>query len=638
MIQLNPEIEAGRRALFAIAESEEDLSLWVQAFLGIELPNCTVSDESNSNPMALVWECYNKMRHNDLEGFSRLMAYASRGGIKTLGASILEMMQVLQLERSTCHMAAILDQSKVSQEYVKEFVEKEWIRDFVISKNDRRIGFLRYYHPKSGQSLTRNEWLTLTEPEKIEFRRIYTYVKLIICTMAGANSSHTLNLTVDEVDVVPKQNVRAYKQAKHIPDARKGKLPFTLLTSTRKSSIGLVQKELDDAAKTGLVVRHWNTIDVTEACPTTRHKPEGPKTTRYINDALLEHISEADFEALDEITAKKYYARTAYEGCVTCPIFAACKGRLATEQKSTSSMLKPLVAIIAAFRATDTESAQTELMCRKADATGLVFPRFSKAKHGKTAKEIGEMVTGSPLPAKFNIHDLRKLLLVRDARMVAGIDWGFTHPFAYVLTAIWGRFSFVILAYERSGLELDDKVLVAEPLKEYRPAIFADPESPSDTTTFRRKGYLMKVWDKYKGSVKMGIETVRLKLQPAIGEPEMFFCIEDPFVCLLMDKMERYPFLLDAAGSVTEEPNDEGMDLPVALRYATMNTYAPNGKLIIGSPAGTVEDVKATLESIRNPQTHEGLLEQHLQGLLHGTPEVAVKPLKINKGGFIFDG
>lgn len=637
MIQLNPEIEAGRRTLFATCESEEDLSLWIQAYLGIELPNCTVSDESNSNPMALVWECYSRMKINDLEGFGRVLAYASRGGIKTLGASILEMLQVLHLERPTCHMAAILDQSKVSQEYVKEFVEKEWIRDFVISQNDRRIGFLRYYHPKSGQSLTRPEWLTLAESEKTEYRRIYTYVKLIICTMAGANSSHTLNLTVDEVDVVPKQNIRAYHQAKHIPDARRGKLPFTLLTSTRKSSIGLVQKEIDGAAKSGLAIRHWNTIDVTEACPPSRHKPEGPRTTRYINDALLEHISEADFEALDEITQKKFYARTAYEGCVTCPIFAACKGRLATEQKSTSPMLKPLVAIIQAFRHTDTEAAQTELMCRKADATGLVFPRFSKAKHGKTAREIGEMVTGMPMPAKFNIHDLRKLLLDREARMVAGIDWGFTHPFAYVLTAIWGKFSFVIMAYERSGLELDDKVLVAEPLKEYRPAIYADPESPSDTVTFRRKGYLMKVWDKYKGSVKMGIETVRLKLQPAIGDPEMFFCIEDPMVCLLMDRLERYPFKLDPAGQVTEEPDDDGMDLPVALRYATMNTYAPNGKIILGSSSSAMADVKEVLESVR-PGANEGLLEQHLHGLLHGTPEVAVKPVKINKGGFIFDG
>lgn len=637
-VVLAPEVEANRRALFNIADTSEDLSLWIQAFLGIELPDCTVSDESDSNPMALVWECYDRMRKNNLENFSRVLAYAGRGGIKTLGASILEMLQVLHLERPTCHMAAILDQSKVSQEYVKEFIEKEWIRDFVTSSNERRINFLRYYHPRTGQSLTRMEWLTLSEAEKTEYRRIYTYVKLIICTMAGANSSHTLNLTVDEVDVVPKQNIRAYNQAKHIPDARKGRLPFTLLTSTRKSSIGLVQKEIDHAKKTGLITRHWNTIDVTEACPPTRHKPEGQHVTRYINDLLLESISEQEFEDLDEVTQKKYYARDAFEGCVTCPIFPACKGALATKQKSTSPMLKPLPAVISVFKTTDVEQAQTDLMCRKADASGLVFPRFSRLKNGRTAKEIGEIITGTELPRTFRVHDLRMLLLERGARFVAGIDWGFTHPYAYVLGAVWGKYFFVVMAFERGGLELDDKVLVSEPLKQFSPAIYADPESPSDTVTFRRKGFGMKKWDKYPGSVKMGIETVRLKLKPAVGEPELYIVSDDPGCDLLMERLERYAFILDAAGQVTDKPDDDGMDLPVALRYGVMNTYAPNGKLVLGTTADVQSDVKSTLEAIHHQAANDQWMEDMIATKLSGHPEKAVPPMQIKKSGFIFDG
>ncbi len=638
-VVLHSDVEANRRALFNVADNEEDLSLWIQAFLSIELPNCTVSDESDSNPMALVWECYSRMARNDLENFSRVLAYAGRGGIKTLDASILEILQVLQLERSTCHMAAQVDQSKVSQEYVKEFIEKEWIRDFVTSHNDRRINFLRYYHPKTGQSLNRTEWLTLSEQEKIEYRRIFTYIKLVVCTMAGANSSHTLNLTVDEVDVVPKGNVRAYNQAKHIPDARKGKLPFTLLTSTRKSSIGLVQKEIDQQKKTGLVVRHWNTIDVTEACPPSRHKPEGPRVVRYIQDALLESVSETEYNDLDEVTQKKYYAAAAFEGCVTCPIFAACKSRLATHQKSTSPMLKPLPAIINVFRSTDVETAQTDLMCRKADQSGLVLPRFSRLRNSKTAKEIGEIVAGHELPKHFKVHDLRQLLLARGARFVAGIDWGFTHPFAYVLGAVWGKYFFVVMAFERSGLELDDKALVSEPLKEFGPAIYADPESPSDTVTFRRKGFGMKKWDKYPGSVKMGVETLRLKIKPAVGDPELFIVADDPQCDLLMERMERWAFILDAAGVATDKPDDDGMDLPVALRYAVMNTYAPNGKLILGTTADVHADVKSTLEEFRTQQdANDQWMEDAIRARLSGSPEQGVPPLQVKKAGFVFDG
>ncbi len=639
-VVLSEEIEALRRALFRVCETKEELHFWILGWLGIDLPDCTVSDESNSNPMELVWECYDRMRRNDLEGFQRLLAYAGRGGIKTLGASILEMLQVLHLERPTTHMAAIIDQGKVSQEYVLDFVARDTIRDFKVSQNDRRINFLQFYNEGTGQTINRDEWRQLTNQERRVFRRIPTYIKLVPCTMTGANSTHTLNMTVDEVDVVPTQHIRAYRQAKHIPEPRRGKLPFTLLTSTRKSSIGLVQKEIDEAQKTGTVIKHWNLIDVTEACPPERHKPEGPMTTRYIRDSDFSHVDQAEYDQLDESERQKYYAKEAYEGCVTCPLFAACKGALATKQLSKSFMLKPLAGVIQRFRETDPEEAQTELMCRKADASGLVFPRFSRLTHGRTAQELAMMVTGEPMPDGYTYQQLLDLLRSRDARFGVGIDYGFTHPFAWVLGAQWGRYMFFIDCDERSGLELDEKIRICEPLKVYNPWIFADPEDPASTKTFKRKGFRMKDWQKFPGSVKFSIDVVRMKLKPAIGEATLYFCSDNPRIDYLMGRMEKYPLVMDVSGMPTDEPNDEGFDLPVAVRYLVMNTYAPNGKLIgseIGTPMSPEEvDLQATLDRVRGHSPDDTMAE-YLRIKLSGAPEGSQPVKQLQKPGFIFD-
>lgn len=643
-VVLSEETEALRRALFRVCETKEELHFWILGWLGIDLPDCTVSDESNSNPMELVWECYDKMRRNDLEGFQRVLAYAGRGGIKTLGASILEMLQVLHLERPTTHMAAIIDQGKVSQEYVLDFVARETIRDFKVSQNDRRINFLQFHNPTTGQTINREEWRLLTEAERRIFRRIPTYIKLVPCTMTGANSTHTLNMTVDEVDVVPTQHIRAYRQAKHIPEPRRGLLPFTLLTSTRKSSIGLVQKEIDEAKKTGTVVKHWNLIDVTEACPPSRHKPEGEKVTRYIRDADFSHIDQTQYDQLDEAEQKKYYTKQAYEGCVTCPLFAACKGALATKQKSNSFMLKPLVGVIQRFKETDAEEAQTELMCRKADSSGLVFPRFDEELHGLTAAQIWTRVTGEPPPDKCNYLMVMDRLLQREAKFGVGIDWGFTHAFAWTLGVQWGRYMYILDCDERTGLELDDKVLVCQPLKKWNAKMYADPEDPASTTTFRKKGFQMVRWDKFQGSVKFSIQVVRARLKPAIppdAEPLLYFCVDNPRVAHLMDKMKKYALLTDSAGQPTEEPNDEGMDGPVSVRYLVLNTYAPKGKLI-NSEAGTMgpeQGVHGMMDQVKQSlgQSPDEVMAEYMRVKLSGAPEQAVPKKEISKPGFIFD-
>jgi hypothetical protein len=632
-----------RQLLFTPCESKDALARWIRVFLGPKLffPDCIVSDESNSSPMDMIWEVYNKARLNDDENFSRVMAYANRGGFKTLGASVLEVLQVLHLNRNVAHMAAIFDQSKKSQEYVRDFFASPYIRDFRIGQNVKKIEICRYYNPETGRSLTEKEWLDLPSETKNTYQRKYNYIQIVLCTMQGANSAHTEFLCVDEVDVVPKQHIRAYEEAKHIPDPRDGMMPITLLTSTRKFSYGLVQTEIQNSSETGLHVRHWNVIDITKACEPSRHEPEKPKRTYYINDSNLRHITEEDYKLLDEQNQKKYYPREGFTGCQKCPLFPACKGRLATHQKSESPMLKPIPSIINAFKQSSAAAVQTQLLCRKPDASGLIYPKFEREIHMKTASQMAEMITGEKQDPNMTKSQLLQLMVDKGARFYAGMDFGFTHNFAVTVSAVFGQFMFIFTVIAMPNLELDEKVAVCEPLRAYNPTIYGDPESPADIKTFKRKGFNMREWSKYPGSVKAGIEVVRMKLMPAAGSPQLFLLKDDPLCELLATRIEKYHFMTDAGGFISEEPDDDNDDEVDAMRYMVMNVFAPKGKINIpNTKSPDLEDIKNTIAEAtgrNDPGKQASFLKERIAALTGEVPD-AVPGKTIRRGKFVFDG
>jgi intein/homing endonuclease len=197
---------------------------------------------------------------------------------------------------------------------------------------------------------------------------------------------------IDEVDVVLKQNVPAYYQAQNIPDPRDGLLPLTLLTSTRKSRVGLVQQEIDQSEKTGLHINHWNLIDITQRCEPARHRPEEPKQVLYVNDDLVHHIPKEEFEVMNPGQKVKWYPVEGFAGCKSCRLFAACKGRLATHQTSNSSLLKPIEFALEKFQSAPTpEFLNTEYLCFTEDA--LVTMSDGTLKPISEVKEGDSVIT-----------------------------------------------------------------------------------------------------------------------------------------------------------------------------------------------------------------------------------------------------
>lgn len=585
-----------------------------------------------------MWEIYDKARKNDDEDFARVMAYATRGGFKTLGASILEILNLLHLRRNIGHMAATKDQSERSQEYVRDFLNMPYIRDFKVGDNKKRVEIVRYNDPITGKNITQSTFDGLTEESKASYTRYANFIQIVICSLQGANGLHSEFFCVDELDTVDGERVRGYKESKNIPKARDGIMPITLLTSTRKFSYGLVQKELDKAHKSGMHVRHWNVIDITSRCLPERHKPELPKVDLYINDDTLEVLTKDAWDTLDEKAQEKHYKKEGFAGCVKCPLFAACKGRLATHQTSNSTMLSPIGEIIGKFKDQSVEDVVTQLLCRKPSSAGLIFSRFNRETHMKTAEAMSEMIVGHVVK-NITKKQLMELCLQNGAEFFAGMDFGYTHNFSVVTGALWGRYMLILDVIAIKNLELDEQIAMCKKLIPFNTKIFADKAYPQHITTFERRGFRMKDWDKGPGSLKAGIEVVRMKIKPAAGEPEMFLLKGDGGCEFLADQIEAYHFVTDAAGEVTEEPDKTNDDEVDALRYMVMNVFAPRGKVKIEKDREQLKSVTEQLLAETDAPTPNNWMKDKIASLVgEGGQKEQQEPVSIKKGKFFFDG
>jgi hypothetical protein len=599
------EDEALRKALFVPCTTKEDLHRWICIYLGLNLPDTVVDAESNSSPMDMIWEIYSKAKANDDEFFSRVMAYASRDSFKTLGASILEVLAILHLDRDVAHMAAIKEQAKKAQSYVKRFFRYPYLRDYVISSNTEKTEITWYHNLDTGDCLTKAQYDELPVAEHSRYVEHARYIKIVICTMQGANSEHVPFFVVDEVDVVPKQNQQAYQEAKSIPAMYEGKEPVTLLTSTRKFAFGNVQRELDAADKTGLNVRHWNIIDVTERCPPERHLPNEPRIKIWFCRDDFTAISQEAYDALPPERQSKYEPDEGYSGCLKkCKLFAMCRGRLATQQHdhpkdSRGQFTEIPMPLVKSIRFTTTkfmeltlDMAKAQLMCWKASQEGLIYPNLDKQKHLLPPYLVAKKLTGEDYPETFDFAQLIALFKQRDGKWVAGIDFGFTHNFSVVLMYVDGYRAFVVGRWQQPELDPAEKVdLLERTIREFDPVIYPDPEAPDMIKFMKKKGFRCKEWQKAPGSVLSGIETVRYKLMPGIiAEPQLFFVDGGPGVNDLVSTLALYHWALGQDGKPTNEPDEvviqteDGVtvldDECDAIRYALMNTFKNAGRVV----------------------------------------------------------
>jgi len=548
-----------RKILFVPQKSKKALHKWIRLFMGLDIPDCIVDATSNSSPMDMIWECYSKGYQNNDPSFARVLYYASRESFKTLASAILEVLAIFHLKRNVAHMAAIEAQSRKAQQYVRGFLAKPILRDYVSGGNLSEIWITRYEHMETGENIPPAMFNQLPFELRDDYEEIKQYIHVVICTMAGANSEHVPFFVVDEVEVV--RDPHAYEEAKMIPGTFGGIMPITVLTSTRKISTGIVQREIDEAVDpedghVKLHIRHWNVIDVTQACPPDRHLPEEPKIPIWVNDSGLRAISQEKYEDLTDAEKLKYKQEEGFAGCLkNCRIFASCHGRLATHQKSRSPLLKPIAHTSNRLGEVSVPTAQAQLLCKKPSTENLVYPNFDRQLHVIDAAEMAEMILGFPVNPNLTKKELIDIMQARGLVCYAGMDFGFSHNFAVVTFFADGHRAFVVDVISEAELLPDQKVKVCnQRIKAWNPVIYPDPENREVIAVLRKAGFRMRDWQKLGGSVVAGINVVHMRLRPPMEEPLLYFLAGDPGIELLAKRLEKYHWKEDAAGRITDKP------------------------------------------------------------------------------------
>jgi hypothetical protein len=461
---LGDEVQLQRKLLFTPCASRKGFQRFLIDYMGLDFPDQKVDPESTGSPLDIFWAVYQAGVTNDMDFPRRVLLYASRDSYKTLGVAALELLAMLHMRRSLVHLASIEAQAGKAQEYLRNFMQRPGLDEFRVGDNKRSLAIAWAEGKSTGNILTWHEYKALDVVSRREYTPHSHYAKVLVNTPQSSNSDHVPFMVVDEVDLI--RFPRAYEEAKLIPSTQKGAdgvvhPPITILTSTRKFSGGLVQKEIDDAQKTGLAVRHFNLLDVTERCPDNRHHPKLPMEQFYVSEETLETITPVAYQKLlevDQKRAKLFVPKLAYQGCTrNCTIFAACQGRLAGV-KSTNALLKDLTDTIGKFRDVSVDMAKAQLMCWRPGNEGAVFPHFSRATHTMDVNAMWRELTGDEPPANLTKARLIQKMQERRCRFVAGIDWGYTHSTAVVVMAIDGRRAFIIEAFEIPGLELAQKI------------------------------------------------------------------------------------------------------------------------------------------------------------------------------------
>ena len=641
---IQTEEELKREILFMPCKTKQELHDWIMVFLehrdtgkGLDIPDCIVDEGSTCSPMDMIFEIYSHFLDNKDEEVSRILYYASRDSYKTLCEAVIEVLALLHLKINVVHLAAIQEQSINSQIYVKNFFRKEPLRKFVVGDNVKQTIVTRFYNSETGQNLTTEEYNALPPEAKPAFREITNKAEIIVATLQSTNGKHAPLLCLDEIDVL--RDKKAYAESKLIPtpsQTEEGmvRLPLTVLTSTRKFSFGLVQHEIDEAHHSGLQIRHWNILDVTEACPTTRHRPDLPHLPIYRSNETLKSLSEEEYSALSPDLQQKYIKDKGFYGCLkNCKLFAMCKCRLALKQKSKSSLLRPIAHTINQFKNNSIPMAKAQLLCWKPSTEGLIYPSLERETHVLTAAQIYEHISGEPPSTPhFTKEMLLQSLKVHEIKWYGGVDFGYTHNFVVVIGFVYGNKIYITDCHAVAELEAGQQIeLLENKVKKFDPAIFADPENPQMIKTMRKEGFRVKDWKKGKGTVIGGIDIVRMKLQPSIGDPQMFFLAEDDGVDLLIKRMKAYHWKLDAASKPTDVPDDELDDECDAVRYLVMNVFGKHGKIVVA------EDNHVANAPTQPAYTEQSWMKEVIAEKLGEAPEnEEERDNKGKKGGFIW--
>ena len=508
----------------------------------------------------------------------------------SLTACAAEFAIMLHSGRNTVHIGLIQKQaSNAYNSYFRPFLQLPYIKDWVVKST------------------------TLGDTEIYNRFNEVTKLQVIPLTMNKTSSPRAQLVCKDEIDKVAGEQVLAYQNAYGMLTATNdGKLPMEFDISSRDSSSGMVQEIIDSSDRTGCKVYHWNRIDITEKCSDERSGKV--PTPIYIRKEKLFHISEDEFLMLPSDEQKNYELHWGLDGCVKCPIFAACKGYL-KNQSSKSKWLKPIVDTIKAIQSAPSEDMViAQLLCRIPPKTGLVYSDFDKRKNVKTPSELYEIWTGKPIRKDLTTNDLIDLMIDSDEiDLVAGSDAGYHHPAALLLGIDLNHNIYVLKEYMPTEEDSQD---FAHNLKErwgHYPIniFFPDVESPDLISALKKNGF--RVSKKVDKNRQNGIATVKGFVRPPGTNTTKLYVNGE---CRgLIYEIGKWSYKQNPDGSYSddaEKKNDHACD---ALRYPIHTLFGKNKANLIGKNKKDNErDAKEIIDQIQKTE-EEKMIKERLNPL-----------------------
>ena len=540
-------------------QTEQELKNFTKYFFNLQLPDQTVSRYADSNPFNALWEMYNiTVLENNPDDIRELIYVAGRGSGKTISVSLAQLLAVIHGQMDVVHVGAIENQARRAHEYIQKYILNERVAKIISPPKT----------PEEQKILRKNT----TEKTVFNIRNENCTIEIVPCTLKSVNGPHVPLVTVDEVDTISGEGLKAYKDISGMLDSKRGKRPLRVNISTRKSRYGLMEQQISSAEKIGKTVRRWTALEFMQRCPDDRSGTQ--ETTFYVSvDEGIAYTVE-EWEKLPSSKRTDYEPTQAFEHCNKCPLLPWCRGD-AKNQKSTSPMLKAVPEIAQKVLSEGPDWTSAQLFNLKPSVEGIIFKEYEEKTHVKTWNQMFKILTGKEFPGVCD-HDM----FVRTAQKMglsfyAGMDFGWHNPNTVVILCVDNRENVYVIRCDgityRSHPEW-----IAYVARKYHPIYrtslyFPDPADPGDIVEMQKAG-LPAHTNVDKGNISTGIQIIKKWLRaPMTAEPKIFFAAD---TCQpIMKEFQLYHYKTNSAGQITEDPDTENDHWLDALRYIFQSLF-----------------------------------------------------------------
>jgi len=533
-----------KELLFKKLKNRDQLRRWCKTFLDVDLSDCIVSRFSTSTPLDMVWDIYNFCATSTPDTSPLTTIYvAGRASQKTLSCAVLQILLPLY-------------------SYFKKFATKKYIKDYL--KDQPKI----------------SKTIFVINQKEIE-------VEILPITEASVQGPHQPAVSIDELSSLAPNKLAAYPSISGIPIYTEDQKPWVQFgISSRKGRYTIIETEYEQKDKTGTIFKFWTVLENTQKCP---DKISGVEDySYYVNINENKAITADEFLSLDNNEQGKYERVNAKKGCFQCPMKVVCGGD-AKKQTSNCRSLKPIQATITEFKKSDYEWFLSQKMSLQPSSEDLVYPKFSKEIFEKTPREMYAIFTGRDPNLEISEDDLIREMIKHNVKKYAGVDHGYTHPFAIVIIyedAVGNIY--IMKVHEQSGLEPPEVVEVVQKLKnKYQfTHVYPDTASPAINKMLSK---IIRVGDDFNKSPSDGIALIRQKMCPNYGPTKLYGLKGN---CdTLINNFVKYHFAYDSGGKLTDKVVKEFDDSHDALSYAAQNRWN-KGKPIVNDSAAAVQSAQ----------------------------------------------